>query len=153
MKTDEVSLLEICNEVNEELAERIEEKSIEVNQKWESDFIFGPCNRSLIHTLIFNVASNSIKYSKGGGKLSFKGRLESDHFHLSIADTGVGIPGEHLPFIFDRFKRFRPEDGLSYGLGLPIVKSIATFHKIDLKVESEPDQGTQFHIYFPLHAD
>ncbi len=153
LKTDEISIIEICNEVTEELAERIEEKSIEVSEEWDGDFVYGPCNRSLIHTLIFNVASNSIKYSKGGGKLSIKGKPEAEYFHLCISDTGVGIPAEHLPFIFDRFKRFRPEDGLSYGLGLPIVKSIATFHKIELKVESQPDQGTQFHIYFPLKGD
>ena len=148
-KSEEVSIRELCEEVIEELAERIEEKSIKINTSFESDFVYKPCNRSLIHTMVFNVVSNAIKYTKSDGEISLDGKMSGEAYQLTISDTGVGIPSEHIPFIFDRFKRFRPEDGMSYGLGLPIVKSIASFHKIGLHVESQPESGTDFQLLFP----
>ncbi|HRH65679.1 MAG TPA: HAMP domain-containing sensor histidine kinase [Bacteroidia bacterium] len=153
LKSEEVSLQNLCTEVLEEMAERIEEKSIRISSEFDSDFIYGPCNRSLIHTLVLNIVSNAIKYTKMNGEIKITGRSADTNFHLTISDTGVGIPSEHLPFIFDRFKRFHPEDGMSYGLGLPIVKSIATFHKLELKVDSQPDKGTNFHLFFPIQGN
>lgn len=149
-KSDEISLDELSYEVTEELAERIEEKNLHVNIDFEQPFTFYPCNRSLVHTMLFNVVSNAIKYSKNDGSLTIKGNREGDMFSVSIIDSGIGIPSENIPYIFDRFKRFRPDDGMSYGLGLPIVKSIASFHKIELRVESEPDKGTHFTMLFPV---
>jgi two-component system, OmpR family, sensor histidine kinase ArlS len=71
---------------------------------------------------------------------------------LTVADTGIGIPHDQLPFVFDRFKRLGPEDEKGYGLGLPIVSSIATFQEIAIKVESDPGQGTTFELVFPKQS-
>jgi signal transduction histidine kinase len=99
--------------------------------------------------MFFNLVSNAIKYNHEGGDIFISGRKTDNQYQLSINDTGVGISKEHLPFIFDRFKRFRPDDEVSYGLGLPIVKSIADFHGMVLKVESELNKGTSFTVLFP----
>ncbi|MBL0103972.1 MAG: sensor histidine kinase [Bacteroidetes bacterium] len=126
----------------------MQSKGITIVNEWKTDFIYTPCNKSLVHTLLFNLVSNAIKYNTENGKIIIEG-LPSDYgFEIRISDTGVGISEDQLPFIFDRFKRFRPEDEMSYGLGLPIVKTIADFHGIDVRVESTPGKGTTFFLRF-----
>jgi two-component system phosphate regulon sensor histidine kinase PhoR len=69
-----------------------------------------------------------------------------------VEDTGIGIPEEHLPLIFNRFYRVdksrSKEDGGS-GLGLSICKHIVEAHKGKIEVESQVGVGTKFKIYFP----
>ena len=98
--------------------------------------------------MIFNLVSNAIKYNKENGEIIISGKRAEKEYLLSVKDTGVGINKEHLPFIFDRFKRFRPDDEMSYGLGLPIVKTIAAFHHIQLQVHSEINKGSEFILIF-----
>jgi signal transduction histidine kinase len=102
--------------------------------------------------MIFNLISNAIKYNKENGEILITGIKEADFYKLSIKDTGVGIDKEHLPFIFNRFKRFRPEDEMSYGLGLPIIQSIAEFHNAKMMVDSEINKGSTFSVHFPLFS-
>jgi signal transduction histidine kinase len=76
--------------------------------------------------------------------------LEDKRFIIEIADSGIGISPEQLPHIFNRFKKFRQSLQLdSFGLGLPIVKSIADFHHIKIKVQSELGIGSTFKLIFP----
>jgi two-component system sensor histidine kinase ArlS len=66
-----------------------------------------------------------------------------------ISDTGVGIGPELLPLIFNRFKKFSQSLQDSFGLGLPIVKSIADFHQVKIEVQSEPGEGSTFKLILP----
>jgi signal transduction histidine kinase len=139
-------------DVLEEIEERINSKNIKVFQEWSEYFEINNCNKSLLHTMIFNLISNAIKYNKENGEILITGIKEADFYKLSIKDTGVGIDKEHLPFIFNRFKRFRPEDEMSYGLGLPIIQSIAEFHNAKMMVDSEINKGSTFSVHFPLFS-
>ena len=115
--------------------------------------LFRSCNRSLLQTMIFNLLSNAVKYNKDEGEIFIIGRQEGDgNFILTIKDTGVGIAKENIAFVFDRFKRFRPDDGSSFGLGLPIVHTIADFHNLIITVDSELHAGSSFSIVFPPSA-
>jgi signal transduction histidine kinase len=72
---------------------------------------------------------------------------------LTVADTGVGIPPEYLPHVFDRFFRIPGQsDEAGTGLGLAIVKEIVTAHGGDVTCESEPGRGTTFRIALPVWA-
>ncbi|HNQ61964.1 MAG TPA: HAMP domain-containing sensor histidine kinase [Bacteroidia bacterium] len=142
----------LVDDVLEELSDRIEERRINLSTDI-SDKELTSLNLSLIHTMLFNLISNAIKYNKEGGNIIIKGNLDSGKYILSIADTGVGILPENIPHIFDRFKRFRPEDDMSYGLGLPIVKTIADFHDIKISVESVKDLGCKFILEFPTEKE
>ena len=80
-------------------------------------------------------------------------RCENNHVNVEIFDTGIGIPKESIPRIFERFYRVdkdrsRKEGGT--GLGLSIVKHVINLHDGDIKVESELSRGTKFTIKFPL---
>jgi signal transduction histidine kinase len=151
-KNESISVKQLVVDVLEEIEERINSKNIKVFQEWSEYFEINNCNKSLLHTMIFNLISNAIKYNKENGEILITGIKEADFYKLSIKDTGVGIDKEHLPFIFNRFKRFRPEDEMSYGLGLPIIQSIAEFHNAKMMVDSEINKGSTFSVHFPLFS-
>ena len=149
IKNEKSGIKVLVDEVIEELSDRIEQRKINLAIEI-TDQELGSINLSLIHTLLFNLLSNAIKYNKEGGNIRIKGNVEQNKYILSISDTGVGILPENIPYIFDRFKRFRPEDDMSYGLGLPIVKTIADFHEIKIAVESVKDLGCKFTLAFQI---
>ena len=149
VKNESADLQMIVREIFEELEELTQGKGITVVNEWKDQFVFAPCNLSLIHTLLFNLITNAIKYNCEAGKITVTGLWEGDFYCVSVTDTGDGISPNQLPFIFDRFKRFRPEDDMSYGLGLPIVKTIADFHGIRVLAQSTLNVGSTFTLKFP----
>ncbi|WP_242926795.1 sensor histidine kinase [Pontibacter vulgaris] len=149
LKNEAVELKQLTDEVVEEISERAEAKEVALQVDVEEDWTLQQGNESLLHTMLFNVINNAIKYNLPGGSIFIKGRAVGKGYELSITDTGVGIPEDQLPHIFDRFKRFHAADGESQGLGLPIVKTVAEFHKIKLKVQSVLGEGTTFTFHFP----
>ncbi len=153
VKNESVSLKSVMNEVLEELDEWIQTKEVTISMDWKENFIYNPCNKSLVYTLFYNILTNAIKYNVEKGKIFITGQKEEKGFVIKITDTGPGISSAQIPFIFDRFRRFGPADEKSYGLGLPIVKTIAQFHDIDVSVESEIKKGTTFIICFPAKVE
>jgi PAS domain S-box-containing protein len=97
---------------------------------------------------ISNLLSNAIKFTEKGG-ITINATKKEENIHITISDTGIGIPEEHLPHIFDRFYQadssIRRRFG-GAGLGLAITKSIIEAHKGIIWAESETDKGTTFHI-------
>jgi signal transduction histidine kinase len=100
-------------------------------------------------TLVQNLINNAIKYNREGGTISITTHFVEDHFVIEIEDTGIGIEQEQVSIIFDRFKRLNKNSAEGYGLGLPIVRTIAAFHGIETTVRSRPDIGTTFSLIFP----
>jgi signal transduction histidine kinase len=149
LKDGTVDISEILNDVLRELEDRIEEKKIMVVKNITVNMEMLHANRSLMHTMLFNLINNAIKYNQTGGKITLNGYYRHNHYFLEVADTGCGINKSNLPDIFDRFKRFNAEDKNSYGLGLPIVKTIANFHSIEIGVDSTMGEGTVFTLKFP----
>ena len=150
VRNESVKPSALIQEVLEELGEWMETKGITVVSEWKDEFIYEACNKSLLHTLFYNIISNAIKYNLEKGKIFITGEKKERKYAVTIRDTGIGIASDQIDFIFDRFRRFRPADEMSYGLGLPIVKTIAEFHGIEIKTESERGTGTTFTLLFPL---
>ena len=148
-KNETAELRVLVHEVIEELEDWINDRGITIVNEWKSDFILNNCNKSLLHTMIFNILTNAVKYNVLNGRITIAGEMSDSKFVLKIKDTGSGISKDQLPFIFERFKRFRPEDDMSYGLGLPIVKSVADFHRVQLECFSVVGEGTEFVFSFP----
>jgi heavy metal sensor kinase len=115
-------------------------------------------DRVQIERMISNLLSNAMKFTPPGGRVHVSLRHLADNVEIEIADTGCGIPPEHIPHIFERFYRVpgqdnsaNPEPGL--GLGLSFVAWIAKAHGGTIKVDSAPARGTQFTISLPLQPD
>jgi signal transduction histidine kinase len=99
--------------------------------------------------LLLNLVDNAIKYTPKGGQVTLGLRRAQDRAALSVADTGVGIPAEDLPRIFERFyKADRARSGGGTGLGLAIAKHIVQGHGGRIWAESVEGQGSTF--YFSL---
>ena len=98
-----------------------------------------------------NLLNNAVTYTPAGGRVALSAAATSDNrVTLTIADTGVGIPPEYLPHVFDRFFRIPGQsDEAGTGLGLAIVKEIVAAHDGEVTVESEPGQGTTFRVILP----
>lgn len=146
LKTERISIKEELEDIYDDLEDRIADKKINYELKLEKDFQFTG-NKALIHTLLINIINNAIKYNIDGGSITVKGLIESNGFKLSVVDTGLGMSRELLDNAFDRFKRGNTEEN-GFGLGLAIVDSIAKFHKIEVDMESTPNQGTTVTLKF-----
>ena len=106
-----------------------------------------------LRQLFINILENAVRYTPADGSVSVSLVRKDLNALVSISDTGIGIPSEHLPHIFERFYRVdkarsRADGGV--GLGLAIAKYIAESHKGQITVESEPDKGTTFTVSIPL---
>ena len=147
-KEDNVNIPELLNEVAAEIDVRLAEKNITLDVNLEDSFLFAPANRSLLFTMFFNLVNNAVKYNKQGGKIKIYSSVTNSGYEVYIEDNGVGIAPENLKSIFHRFRKFNNAENESYGLGLSMVKTIADFHKLDIKVDSKLGEGSLFTVVF-----
>jgi signal transduction histidine kinase len=147
LKNETADLPQLVSEILDELEDRIQSRGLTVTQQTEP-FTFANCNRSLIYTMISNLVNNAIKYNRDNGRIIINGRTDGNGYVLEISDTGCGIDPQNLETIFSRFKKLNKDDENSYGLGLPIVKTIAAFHRIDIAVSSTVNEGSTFRLLF-----
>ncbi len=106
-----------------------------------------------LEQLIGNLVSNAIKYTPEGGTITLSLFGDGEWARIEVSDTGIGIPPEHLPHIFDRFYRVdksRSRAGGGTGLGLAIVKGIAEQHGGKVTVTSEPGKGSTFSVWLRI---
>jgi two-component system phosphate regulon sensor histidine kinase PhoR len=99
-----------------------------------------------------NLVSNAVRYTPASGKVSIVWRDSEDGATLSVEDTGVGIPEEHIPRLTERFYRVdrsRSRETGGTGLGLAIVKHAVMRHQATLDIASEPGRGSRFTVRFP----
>lgn len=102
--------------------------------------------------VLANLVSNALKFTPAGGRISLRIRSEGEEIHVSVSDTGVGIPAEALPRVFDRFRQVY-KDPRGLGIGLHISKSIVEAHGGRMWVESAVGEGSTFHFVVPAGRD
>jgi len=105
-----------------------------------------------LYQIVFNLIENGIKYNLPGGTLTVTLHHKDDNALISIRDTGLGIPADALPHIFERFYRVdkaRSRSTGGSGLGLSIVKAIVRRNRGEIDVTSVAGQGTTFTVTFP----
>jgi PAS domain S-box-containing protein len=96
-----------------------------------------------------NLIGNAAKFTPAGGVIEIGATSSSDSIAFFVHDNGPGIPGEHLPFVFDRFWQARRTGRHGVGLGLAIVKGIVEAHGGSVRVESEEGAGSTFFVQLP----
>ena len=109
-------------------------------------------NPHRLRRVMENLLSNAVKYNREGGWIKVTAEYREGYIVVQVADSGIGIPPEDLPHVFDRFYRVqRPEteDIEGTGLGLSIVKSIIEKHGGRVWVESRPGEGSTFTFLLP----
>ncbi len=153
LKEDTIRISSLLQEVYDEISIRLQDKNITYAVDIQDDFTLVNVNKFLLFNLLFNLINNAIKYNLEGGSITIEASKENNVSIVKIIDTGIGISSADLPFIFNRFKKLKQSLQMdSFGLGLPIVKSIAEFHRIKIEVESEKDKGSVFKLLFAAQS-
>ncbi|MDR9415698.1 MAG: HAMP domain-containing sensor histidine kinase [Gracilimonas sp.] len=147
---EEILITEVIEEVIKELQDFTELKDQEINiELKETTTLTG--NAELIHSAIYNIVQNAIKFSPEGGSISVRSYLdESESAILSVRDEGPGIPENLINQVFHRFKKgdLKGDSGNSPGLGLSIVQSICELHGLHCSATNNEEKGVTFSIRF-----
>jgi len=141
---EEVNLKEIFDVTITMLAAKAEEREVTIENRLGDLIVLG--DPKMLRQVAINLVDNAIKYNKQGGQVWIDAVVNEGVASVSVSDTGIGIPSEHLERVFERF--YRVDKGRSRqmggtGLGLSIVKHIIERHKGRIWAESEYEQGTK----------
>ena len=113
-------------------------------------------DRERLAQVLRNLLANALTHSPDGGRIAVTASAERGHVAIEVADSGAGIPAEHLPHVFDRFYRADPSRARATGgsgLGLAIVKQLVEAHGGTVAVESEPGRGARFRLTLAASRD
>ena len=149
---EEVKLRELVIDLATSIEALAQEKGLEFEVGIVEDLVVRG-DQERLRQLLFNILENAIKYTKTG-KVSISVVQKDKEAIIAIVDTGVGIPPQDLPHVFERFYRVdktrsREEGGT--GLGLAIAQEIAEAHGGKIEVESEVNEGSTFSVVLPVY--
>ncbi len=111
------------------------------------------CDREAVSQILSNLLDNAIKYTPPSGRITVGAQSQGGWMELYVQDTGIGIPPEELPRLFERFYRVdkaRSRELGGTGLGLSIVKHLVAAHGGSIRVESRINQGSTFFFTLPV---
>jgi signal transduction histidine kinase len=142
LATERVDLADIAASAADSLAGRFDAAAITVTRRLEPVAVVADADR--LHQIITNLLTNALKFTPAGGQVRIDAGPADDRAVLRVSDTGVGIPADELPKIFDRFWRGRQavHTGGS-GVGLAVAAELARAHGGELTAASEVGRGTQ----------
>jgi len=149
---ERISIKDISEKVIKLMTPYAKKKEIDIELQTSEDlYILG--NPEEIRRILFNLIKNAIDYNKYKGKLKVRFIKDNKYLVLEIEDTGIGIPKDEIPLIFNRFYRVdksRSSQIQGTGLGLSIVKGIVDKYNGKIIVESKLGEGTIFKILLPI---
>ena len=151
--TERLNLNKMTRDVVDILEIHAEEKQVTVNCNMSNEPVCIIGNNDRVKQLLINLIENAIKYNKPGGSVTVQVFSNGQEANVTISDTGIGIPEESLPRVFERF--YRVDKGRSRqmggtGLGLAIVKHIVRSMGGEIEVHSKYGEGTEFLVTLPL---
>lgn len=109
----------------------------------------------LVRQAMENLIHNAIKYTPDGGRVAVRAYIEDERFYFYVQDTGIGIPKEHLNYVFESFYRVQHPSNTQKGsgLGLSLVKNVIARHGGEVWVKSQLDKGSRFGFWLPLPSE
>lgn len=150
---DKVDIGKAAEEIEDMMRNLAALKNIDFQFVPDSKKLYAVGNLDRIKQLMINLIDNAIKYTPEKGKVTAKLFHDEKNIFIEVSDTGIGIPGEHIPRLFERF--YRVDKGRSRalggtGLGLAIVKHIVFSMGGDISVDSKVGAGSVFTIRIPM---
>ena len=149
-RDEEIAISALVEEVLADLEPLAQEKGINLIEKCDNVLLMG--SDILIYRLVYNLVENAIKYNFSGGTVTVTATQQNSQLHLTVEDTGNGIPEELKDRIFDPFFRLdksRSRELGGVGLGLALVREIVRVHNGSILVKNNANSGTTFEVIFP----
>lgn len=150
LEKEQIDLLNLAYETAESLRGIANDRNIDIRVSGEQVTISGV--RKLLYEIIYNLCDNAIKYNVNGGNVKISVSDNNRYAIVTVTDTGIGIPQEHLDRVFERFYRVdksHSKESGGTGLGLSIVKHAVAYHKGTIDIKSKEDSGTTIKIELP----
>jgi len=130
-------------------------KGIRLRQRLEDEVLVF-LDLDLFEKVLYNLLSNAMKFTPAGGEIEVSVGQDEESVRLQVRDTGIGIEGDRLPQLFDRFYQAEGSVDRTYegsGLGLALVKELVQVHGGRVQVESQVGQGSCFTVLLPSGSD
>jgi signal transduction histidine kinase len=153
-------LKEVCDEVAEEFALALERRKHTLESRIPPD-LQAAGDRAMFKRVVRELVQNAIKFTRDGGRIVLAGAIEDQRVVFTVSDTGIGIPADQQPRIFELF--YEVADSLHHhtskddflgggmGVGLSIVNDIVAAHHGEVTVTSEVGRGSTFKVSLPLN--
>lgn len=149
-----VCLYTAAEQVRRQLETAAKQREVTVNVSGDEGWI--SASSSIVEEILYNLCDNAVQYNRPGGTVEISVTEQGDQVTVRVADTGIGIPEEELPRIYERFYRVDKSHSRSQGgtgLGLSIVKHGAACLGAALQMESVLGAGTVVTVVFPVTQD
>ena len=154
LQLGDIALSSFFRELIRDWEKKLATKRLKAVVDLPSDLPAIRADRARLQEALYNLLDNAVKYSRENGEIRLIARQRDEEMVLSVSDDGVGIAGDELPRIFERFYRVdkaRSHDSVrGTGLGLAIVKHIAQLHGGRVEAESELENGTTIRVVLPI---
>jgi signal transduction histidine kinase len=155
LRREDVPLAPLVAEVLSEIEVARSDRDVGVQSDVPPDLPPVDADRERVHQVLFNLLDNAVRFTPPGGAVIVSAHRHNGAVEISVSDTGVGIPAEHLPRLFERFYRADPsrsrEDG-GTGIGLAIARSVVEAHGGHIHADSELGRGSVFTFDLPVAA-
>jgi signal transduction histidine kinase len=145
------SVADLLYECRDVMMTKALETNIQIRIDVPGDMPLMEADRDKVKQVLLNLMSNAIKYNRPNGSVIVTGNFTDTELSIVIQDTGLGIPEESIPHLFEKFYRVREHEGKAQGtgLGLSICKQIIQGHNGRIEVKSKMGVGTSFTVYIP----
>lgn len=150
MTWEDIDLYTLCDDVLQSLEPVAKRQAVTLRLAGESLQVRGVYQ--VLREMIYNLCDNAIKYNRSGGSVTVTVARSAGRASVAVADTGIGIPYEDQSRVFERFYRVDKSHSRAIGgtgLGLSIVKHAAALHGAEIKLQSQPEDGTVITVLFP----
>ncbi len=153
LNVEEFDIIRSTREIYEGMLLNVEKRGMRMTLDVPTLPVVCEGDKQRIEQVIVNVLSNAVRYTPDGGVISISAGEKDGWAVVCVRDTGIGIPKEDIPRLFDRFYRVDKARSRALGgsgLGLSIAREIMIKHSGSITIESEPGKGTSVTITFPL---
>ncbi len=153
LRRESVNVVELLDGMCEYYEASAAEAGVSLTTSANRAPVIAPLDRTLVQRAVSNLVSNAVAHTLPGGTVVLAANAEDSAVQIEVSDSGVGIPSEALPKVFDRFFRLdsaRSQASGGTGLGLAIVQSIMLLHGGKVEIASQLGQGTRVTLHMPI---
>ncbi len=149
--TERINLVTVATEVVDLFSTVAEDRGIRLSLALPEKTVFVAAQRVHIQRLLANLVDNALKFTPEGGRVAVAVATDDATATILVTDTGCGIDAKDIPHVFDRFYRSdRSRNVSGNGLGLALVKAIATLYNGHANIQSDPGVGTTVSVTLPV---